>query len=90
MTPVRRYMDRVARLGCVACRLDGFVGTPAQLHHPREGRGMGNRASDWLVIPLCHTHHQGADGIHTRPRDFRARYGDELDLLAKVIELLNE
>ena len=79
----REYMGRVASLGCLIC------GAPAQLHHPRDGQGKGQRAQNWLVVPLCQADHTGPDGIHNR-RMFYARHRlDELDLLAMTIERLN-
>ncbi len=47
----KKYMDTVASLGCIVC------GSPAQLHHIRQFAGMAQRASNWLVVPLCKYHH---------------------------------
>jgi len=58
-------MGRVAELGCYLCRELGYGPTPAQVHHVREGQGMGQRASNWLTVPLCAQHHTGSkDGWH--------------------------
>jgi hypothetical protein len=73
------WKARVAALGCLIC------GRPANLHHVREGQGMSQRASDWLVVPLCREHHQGADGIHSG-RFYHRFKKDEMDLLAETIE----
>lgn len=54
----RRYMSRVADLGCVVCQ------QPAQVHH-LTGAGMGLRAAHSEVIGLCAHHHTGDEGIHT-------------------------
>lgn len=80
----RQHMDRVASLGCLLCKM------PAQLHHIREGQGMSQRASNWLVVPLCPEHHQGRDGLHgLGVRGFERRHRlSELDLLASTIALL--
>lgn len=88
---VKGHKSRVAELGCILCRRLGYGETPASLHHVREGQGMSQRASDWLVLPLCYQHHQGADGVHGLGRGaFEARYRlTELDLLADVIEALS-
>lgn len=88
---VGRHKDRVAELGCVLCRHLGYGETPASLHHIREGQGMSQRASDWLVIGLCHEHHQGASGLHgLGTRAFEARYRmSELDLLAETIRSIS-
>lgn len=83
----KEWKSKVADLGCILCRHLGYGETPANLHHVREGQGMSQRASDWLVVPLCHRHHQGADGIHSAGfyRKFKM---DEMDLLAMTIEAI--
>jgi len=78
----KAYMGRVAELGCIVCS------SPACVHHIREGQGMGQRASNFLTIPLCFEHHQGSLSIHGSPRQFKNIYGSELDLLAQTIEML--
>ena len=51
---------------------------------------MGQRASNFLTIPLCPEHHQGASGIHgLGAKAFERTYRmNELDLLALTIEQL--
>ena len=90
MTPLERHLGRVAGLGCALCWRLGLGSTPPQLHHPRVTLGGAQRASDWLVIPLCPEHHQGSTGLHgLGPRAFERRYAvDELGLLADTIERL--
>jgi hypothetical protein len=51
---------------------------------------MSQRASNFLVIPLCPEHHAGALSIHKSPKQFEALFGSEVDLLAKTIMLLNK
>lgn len=79
----KKYMGEIASLGCVIC------GSPAEIHHIRQGQGMSQRASNFLVIPLCPHHHRlGGHGesIHQGQGMFEMRYDDELRLLAKTIE----
>lgn len=81
---IKQYKGVVASLGCIIC------GGPAELHHPRAGRGMSQRGSDWLCIPLCPGHHRlgtsyAQPSVHGAPQDFRARHGEEMDLLAETI-----
>lgn len=79
----KQWLNRVAELGCIIC------GNPAQIHHIREGQGMAQRASNYLVIPLCPDHHtDGGHGvaIHAGQRTFERMYGSELDLLAETIK----
>ena len=90
---LRAYMDAVASLGCLACRMEGKPGVPAQLHHPRGKVGLGQRGSDLEVIPICAAHHtglgqkRGFPSIHMNPRAFRAAYGTEeaLSRLARAL-----
>lgn len=87
----RQHMDRVASLGCIVCRREFGIHTPARCHHPRFGQGTGQRADDFLVIPLCDDHHQtGGHGvaIHAGQRSWEALYGTEMELLAHTIALL--
>lgn len=73
---VKKYMDMIANYGCVIC------GQPSQLHHPRSltGLGMGQKAPNWLVIPLCESHHRE---IHQN-MNIDGKY--EHDLLAMTIQ----
>lgn len=80
------YHDRVAQLGCILCDLLGYPQVPATLHHLREGQGMAQRASHWLVIPLCPVCHQGEQGLHGDRTLLRMAKVTELDLLALTIE----
>lgn len=83
-------MGRVAELGCVLCRHLGFDGTPAEVHHIRDGQGAAQRASDFLTVPLCPEHHRGGTGLHgLGTKAFERTYKlSELDLLAMTVEAL--
>lgn len=84
------HMGKVAEIGCILCQYLGQGATPAEVHHIREGQGMSQRASDYLVTPLCPEHHRGSSGIHgLGRRAFEMRYKlNELDLLAMTIAKL--
>ena len=86
----RTRLNSVASLGCILCMRLGTPGTPAQIHHPRKGQGMSQRASHFDAIPLCYEHHLGKTGLHGMgTRAFSAHYGvDEDGLLADVRRLL--
>ena len=82
---VKQYMAETSLIGCIIC------GMPAELHHPRFTMGMGQRNSDWLVIPLCASHHRtGPFGqcIHNGQHTFEANYGTEAELLALTIQTI--
>ena len=84
----RRHMERTAALGCCVCRNLDYGPTAAQIHHIRAGHGMSQRASNYLVIPLCPDHHQhGGPGVafHADKTMFERMYGSELELLGQTI-----
>lgn len=90
----KAHLSRLADIGCIACRLDGHHDTPAEIHHLREGMGMGQRNNHYRAIPLCPAHHRGTMGIkvpsvHGTPQNFMFRYGTEADLLHKVENILD-
>lgn len=84
----REWMDKAARVGCLACRQEGHY-SEAAIHHITSGfRRMGHL----FTIPLCHWHHQLGDddrpSVHGAKKRFAAKYGSELDLLrALQVEL---
>lgn len=86
-------MNQVAELGCVMCDHFEYGFTPAVLHHPRDAAGGAQRASDWLVIPLCEAHHVEPNvGYHgLGSRGFYNKYRlTEWDLMAMTIELYHK
>lgn len=86
---VEEWKERVAALPCVVCtHLDAKQTNRTTLHHPREGQGMSQRASDFLVTAICWSHHMGNIGLEgLGSRGFYQRYKlDEMDLLAMTIE----
>ncbi len=82
----KKHMGRVAQIPCLICEKCGLDNTPAQVHHVFDSAAR----SDFLTIPLCPTHHQGALGFHgLGEREFNRRYSTtEAELLAMTIERL--
>lgn len=81
----REYWAKLADLGCIVngCR------RRASIHHC--GTGAGGRKNHSKVIPLCHKHHQGDEGIHTIGRKlWQIIYGTEEYLMNKAREMINE
>lgn len=83
-------MRRLAELGCILCWKLGHPGTPAEIHHLREGMGMGQRNDNDHAIPLCTFHHRSSKGFHgLGKRGFEREYGvSETDLLTLTRERL--
>lgn len=82
------HLSRIRSLGCYCCRVDGDGWRPAEAHHPRANQGMGTKAPDSEAIPLCSKHHNEQHphslSIHRNPLEFKARYGTEAEILARV------
>lgn len=87
----REYLGKIASLGCCMCQMLGYGPTPAQVHHVREGQGMGQRSPHFATVPLCEQHHTGSHGWHGDRSEFKRHSIDEIDMLAWVNErLFNE
>ena len=85
------HMARVAELGCLPCRNNGFPNTPAECHHIRHQVGVGRRSSHYETIPLCDFHHRNGnygEAIHAGKAAWEERFGTELQLLEQTRELL--
>jgi hypothetical protein len=86
----RAWLDFVGSCGCIVCRQQYGVTTPAEVHHLKEG---GLRMGHLFSIPLCVPHHRGGAGTgpfisrHPWKPRFEAAYGMELKLLQDVQEL---
>lgn len=78
-TPEQRaYAARLIENGCIACELGrGIFGTPAQIHHQKEGfHGAGMRAPHYHILALCDFDHKvGTDSVHRNPEGFRRLIG---------------
>lgn len=87
----RLHLAKVAALGCIACINMGYSDSPAEIHHPRAGAGMGQKSPHKNAIPLCHRHHRtGGPGvaIHAGQKTWEAIHGTELELLEQVRKLI--
>lgn len=88
----KRHMGRIAEMRCVLCgALDQKQQGRSYVHHIRTNQGKGQRASDFLTVPLCYDCHQGDGGLHgLGARGFYTRHRlSELDLLALTIRHLS-
>ena len=86
----QNHMDNVRQLGCIVCRLQGFYGVPAEIHHI-EGKTKIN--THFKILPLCFEHHRmGSDKEPISRHPYKARfekaYGSEYELLDIVNSLL--
>ena len=89
----KQWLNKLAESGCCICRkYHGITDAPqANLHHLREGVGLGQKSSDYLVIPLCHYHHQSGppgEAFHASPKQWIDKYGKESEMLEWVLDNL--
>lgn len=87
----RNYLNSLSDLGCIVCLLTGKGYTRPEIHHPRKGQGMAQRAPDSQAIPLCPSRHRnGGYGValHAGQGEFERIYGTELELLGKTRQML--
>lgn len=88
----KEHWDKVADLGCIACRIDGYRNMLVSIHHTD---GRTKAGAHMRVLPLCAGHHQDGTGndknmiaIHPYKRKFCEKYGSQQELLELVNELL--
>ncbi|ORM66106.1 DUF968 domain-containing protein [Pantoea rwandensis] len=75
-----KYTRWVKTQPCACC------GKPADDPHHIIGHGqggMGTKAHDLFVIPLCRAHH---DELHRDMRAFEEKYGSQLELLVRFLD----
>lgn len=80
-------LDKISWLGCIVCRLHFRVYTEPEIHHLRDGVGMGQRQDDEHAIGLCPNHHRnGGVGVafHADQKLWEEIYGTEEYLLRET------
>jgi hypothetical protein len=89
------YMQAVADLGCIICRIYLHVYSPAEIHHVDGKTKLG---CHFRILPLCARHHRITGKGYVSRADgkkaFEAKYMPEEDLIVCVhkaveIEQLN-
>lgn len=87
----KKHLAQIAKMSCALCAHLGLRQSGrTYIHHIRTGQGASQRADDFLTIPLCYDCHQGTQGIHGDRTLWKVGKVDELDLLAKTIQRLEE
>ena len=81
----RAHLGRMAESGCICCHLMHGSFSAAQIHHPRQFAGGGQRCDDWLAFGLCADCHQGRNGVHGDKTYLRILNMDEAQLLAAAL-----
>lgn len=80
----REHLSKVADLGCIICRKNGYYGTPAEIHHIKKGV-MSKRSTHYETIPLCPYHHRTSnEAYHHDPKGFTEKWGTQEQLLKET------
>jgi Recombination enhancement, RecA-dependent nuclease len=85
----RALWDKLAAVGCIACRHDGIFNPHVSIHHV-DGRTKEKAHEE--VLAICGPHHQhvtgsGVWGIHPYKARFEAEYGSQYELMAEQKKL---
>jgi hypothetical protein len=88
----KQFHDRVASLGCIACKKENFFNPWVSIHHID---GRTKPGAHMKVLPLCGPHHQDSGdsrfiSVHPWKARFEFKYGTQEDLLAEIMKELNE
>jgi hypothetical protein len=88
-TAEKAHMASVAALGCIVCRRELGVYSPAAIHHVD---GKTKPGAHMRVLPLCGVHHQtGGYGValHAGKAEFERRHGSQAELLGWVADRIS-
>ncbi|MES2349121.1 MAG: Ref family recombination enhancement nuclease [Pseudomonadota bacterium] len=86
------HWNRLSALGCIACMIDHVHQPIVSIHHVD---GRTKPGCHMLVLPLCAEHHQQDDtdprgriAVHPNKARFEAKYGTQIELMARCAALL--
>ncbi len=85
------WLDAICAYGCIVCRNEFGCFSPAEPHHLD---GCRKENAHFKTIPLCLAHHRcGKDdesvtSRHPYKAAFEKRYGTEMDLHARTVEVV--
>ncbi|MDE1188219.1 MAG: DUF968 domain-containing protein [Pantoea sp.] len=84
--PKRRRLENEKYTRWVKAQTCACCNNPADDPHHIIGHGqggMGTKAHDLFVIPLCRAHH---DELHRNPGEFENKYGSQTELLLRFLD----
>ena len=89
----KKWMDFICEYGCIVCRNEYGVFSPASPHHMD---GKTKPDAHFLTIPLCFNHHQSGRNDeecvarHPYKKAFEIKYGSERTLLKQMQDYVSE
>lgn len=85
----KRYHDRIASIGCIACKIDSIENDQVSVHHVE---GRTRPGAHMKVLPLCFFHHMpngaGVESVHGNKARFEAKYGTQAELMEMCWDIL--
>ena len=86
---IKLHYAVVAELGCIICNKMGYPDTPAEIHHIKNGSGIGKKTHYLDSIPLCPYHHRTSDeSYHYSPKAFTEKWGTQQELAQETKDML--
>ena len=85
-----RRFSRLNEIGCIVCRLYYDLWSEPEIHHIRDGMGIGQRNDNDKTIGLCPLHHRlsHTESFHLARNYFNQTFGTEVKLLEETNRLL--
>ena len=85
----KRFHDKIASLGCIACYLDGRYMEEVSIHHID---GRTKPGAHMKVLGLCAGHHQDGTGIPglTAVHPWKARFEKKYSKQSEILKLCHE
>ena len=68
------------------CVVDGVPGEAHHFGDMYDGRGVGHKATDQKLVPLCHSHHREVEKLGRA--GFEQKYGVNFDVTSDRLHLL--
>ena len=67
----------------------GYPDTPAEIHHIKNGAGIGKKTNYLDSIPLCPYHHRTSkESYHFSPKAFTEKWGTQQELAQETKDML--
>lgn len=79
MTPIERRYDKLHRLGCIACRLMGWLNDQIDVHHCVDKSYRAHAGGYKSTVGLCLWHHRGTIDPGKTVADMKRIYGPSLE-----------
>lgn len=86
----QEHYKKVVEIGCIVCReCLGIYDSPCEIHHLIGVAGLGKKASNDKVIPLCSIHHRlGNRGVAVHSG--KVAWEENFQTQERFLEIVND